>query len=62
LDEVRAEVITQLLDSHGQQLSNEDLEHMVKELSHEKKEKEKEEQPPLKCMKTSELQDSFSAL
>jgi len=62
LDEVRAEVITQLLDSHGQQLSIEDLEYMVKELSHEKKEKEKAEQPPLKCMKTSELQDSFSAL
>ena len=29
LDEVTAEDITQLLDSYGQQLSNEDLEDMV---------------------------------
>ena len=44
LDEVRAKDITQLLDSHAQQLSNEDMEDMVKELSQQKeKEKEKEE-------------------
>jgi hypothetical protein len=30
LDEVRAKDITQLLDSHGQQLSNEDLETWLK--------------------------------
>jgi hypothetical protein len=63
LDEVRAEDITQLFDSHGQQLSNEDLEDMVKELSQQKEvEKEKEEEPPLKCMKTSDLQHSVSAM
>jgi len=33
LDEVRAEDITQLLDSQGQQHSNEDLEDVVEELS-----------------------------
>jgi len=59
-DEVRAEDITQLLDSQGQQHSNKDLEDMVKELSQQKKEqKGKEEEPPLKCMKTSDLQHSF---
>jgi hypothetical protein len=63
LDEVRAEDTTQLLDSQGQQHSNEDLEDMVKELSQQKKEqKGKEEQPPLKCMKTSDFQHSFSAM
>jgi len=36
LDEVTAENITQLLDSYGQQLSNEDLEDMVKELNQQK--------------------------
>jgi len=42
LDEVRAEDITQLLDSYGQQLSNEDLEDMVKDLNQqEEEEKEK---------------------
>jgi hypothetical protein len=41
MDEVTAEDITQLLDSHGQQLSKEDLEHTVKELS-QQKEEEKE--------------------
>ena len=61
LDKVGAKDITQLLDSHGQQLSNEDLEDMVKELSQKEEEKkEKEENPPLKCMKTSDLQHSFS--
>jgi len=33
------------------------------ELSQQKvEEKEKEEQPPLKCMKTSDIQHSFSAM
>jgi hypothetical protein len=51
------------LDSQGQQHSNEDLEDMVKELNQQKKEqKGKEEQPPLKRMKTSDLQHSFSAM
>jgi hypothetical protein len=36
---------------------------MVKELSQQKKEwKGKEEQPPLRCTKTSDLQHSFSAM
>jgi len=48
LDGVRTEDITQLLDSQVQQLSNEDLENMVKELSQQKKEQQgKEEEPPL---------------
>jgi len=37
LEEVIAEDITQLLDSQGQQHSNEDLEDVVKELSQQKK-------------------------
>ena len=36
LDVVTAEDKTQLLDNHGQQLSNEDMEGMVKELSQQK--------------------------
>jgi hypothetical protein len=63
LDEIRAEDITQLLDSQGPQHSNEDLEDLVKELSQQKKEeKGKEEEPPLKCMTTSDIQHSFSAM
>ena len=63
LDEFRAEDITQLLDSKGQQHSHEDLAYMVTELRQQKKDwKGKEEQPPLKCMKTSVLQHSFSAM
>ena len=63
LEEVIAEDITQLLDSQGQQHSNEDLEDVVKELSQQKKDqKGKEEQPPLKCIKTRDIQHSFSAM
>jgi DNA-binding transcriptional MerR regulator len=63
LDEVRAEDITQLLDSQGQQHSNKNLEDVVKELSQQKKEqREKEKEPPLKCMTTSDIQHSFSAM
>jgi hypothetical protein len=62
LDEVRAEDITQLLDSQGQQHSNEDLEDVVKELSQQKKEQKGKEEPPLKCMTTSDIQHSFSAM
>ena len=63
LEEVIAKDITQLLDSQGQQHSNEDLEDLVKELSQQKKDqKGKEEEPPLKCMKTSDIQHSFSAM
>jgi len=51
------------LDNQGQQHSNEDLEDMVKELSQQKKDqKGKEEEPPLKCMKASDIQHSFSAM
>jgi len=63
MDEVIAEDITQSLDSQGQQHSSEDLEDMVKEISQQKEdEKEKEEEPPLQCMKISDLQHSFSAM
>ena len=41
LDEVTAENVTELQDSHGQQLFNGDLEKMVKELSQQNEEKEK---------------------
>ena len=51
LDEVIGEDITQLLHIQGQQLSQQ-----------KEEEKEKEVQPPLKCMKTSDLQHSFSAM
>ena len=63
LDEVRAQDIIQMLDSYGQQLSNEDLEDVVKELSQQKEEeKEIEDVPPLKCKKIRDLQHSFSAM
>jgi hypothetical protein len=41
LDEFRAEDITQLLDSQGQQHSNEDFKDMVKELSQQEEEEKK---------------------
>jgi hypothetical protein len=63
LEEVIAKDITQLLDRQGQQHSNEDLKDVVKELIKQKKDqKGKEEEPPLKCMKTSDIQHSFSAM
>jgi predicted small metal-binding protein len=55
LDEVRAEDVTHLLDSHGQQRSNEDLKDTVKELSQQEEEKEKVEDSPEKYMETSDL-------
>jgi hypothetical protein len=60
LDEVKAEDITQLLDSQGQQHSSEDLEDVVKELSQQKKEQKGIEKEP--SMKTSDLQHSFSVM
>ena len=57
LHKVTPENGTELLDSHGQQLSNEDLEDLDRELSQQKEralEKEDEEPPP-KCMKTSSV-------
>jgi hypothetical protein len=62
LDAVRAEDITQLLDSQGQQHSNKDLEDLLKELSQQKKEQKGKEEPSLKCMTTSDIQQSFSAM
>ena len=63
MDKVIAEDITQLLDSRGQQHYSEDLEDMVKEISQQmEEEKGKEEQPPLQCMKISDLQNRFSAM
>ena len=58
---ITPEDVTEMVDSHGQQLSNEDLEEMAKELSPEEEEKEKDEEPLLKCMKTSNLQHILSA-
>jgi lipoate-protein ligase A len=63
LDEVTDEDVTELLDSHGQQLYNEDLEEQAKEIRQQKEEKkEKYEESPLKCMKTSALQCVLSAM
>jgi len=57
LDKGTAEDVTDLLNSHGQELSNENMEKLAKELSYQKEEKkEKDEEPPLKYMKTSNLQ------
>jgi len=41
LDKVTAEIVTELLVSHGQQLFNGDLEKMAKELSQPKEEKKR---------------------
>jgi hypothetical protein len=41
LDEVTAENVTELLDSHGQQLFNGDLEKMAKELCQQEEEKKR---------------------
>lgn len=63
LDEVTAEDVTELLNSHGQELSYENVEKLAKELSYKKEEKkEKAEEPPLKYMKTSDLQHVLSAM
>jgi len=63
LDEVTAEDITELLDSHGQQLCNGDLDEQAKEIRQQKEEKkEKDEESPLKCMKTCDLQYVLSAM
>ena len=63
LDQVRAKDIIQLLDNHGRQLSNKELEGMVKEPSQQKQEEtEKEEKSPIKYIKTSDLQHSFLAM
>jgi len=40
-----------VLDNHGQQLSNEGLEKLAKDLSQQKEEEEEtDEDPPLKCI------------
>jgi hypothetical protein len=63
LDEITAEDVTELLNSHGQELSNENMEKVSKELSYQKEEKkENNEEPPLKYMKTSDLQHILSAM
>jgi hypothetical protein len=63
LDKVTAEDITELLDSHGQQLYNGDLDKQAKEIRQQKEEKnEKDKESPLKCMKTSDLQYVLSAM
>jgi hypothetical protein len=57
LDKATGEDVTEMLDNHGKLLSNEDEEEMAKELSQQKvEEKEKDEKPPLKYMKTCDLQ------
>jgi hypothetical protein len=64
LDEVTAEDGTELLHSHGQQLSKEDLKELDRELSQQKKrELEKDDEKPLpKCMKISDAQHILSAM
>jgi hypothetical protein len=63
LDEFTAESVTEMMYSHGQQISSEVLEELAKELSQQKEEeKEKDEEPPLKCMKTSLLQCILSTM
>ena len=65
LEEIAKELSQQKEEEndHVQQLSNEDLEEMAKELSQQKEEEnEKDEEPPLKCMKTSNLQCILSAM
>ena len=61
LDKPTGEDVTEMLDNHGKQLSNEDVEELAKELSQQKvREKEKDEKPPLRCMKTCDLQHILS--
>ena len=64
LVEVTPEDGIELLHSHGQQLSKEDLEELGRELSqHKERELEKEDEKPLtKCMKKSDVQHIFSAM
>jgi hypothetical protein len=59
LDEVTDEDVTQLLESHGQPLSNEDLEELAAQLGQKEEERE-EEELPLREMKTSDLQRILS--
>ena len=62
LGEVRAEHVTDLLDSHGQQLPSEDLEELARELSQQTgEEKERDKEPTVKCTKISALQPILSA-
>jgi len=56
LDEVTSEDVTEMLDNHGKQLSNEYVENLTKKISQQKEKKEKDEELPLKCMKKCELQ------
>jgi hypothetical protein len=52
LDEVTAENVKELLNSHCQELSSENMEKLAKELSYQMEEKkEKDEERPLKYMK-----------
>ena len=63
LDKVTAESVTEMLYNHGQQIYSESLEEVAKELSQEKEEeKGKDEEPPLKCTKTSPLQCILSTM
>jgi len=64
LDKVTPEDGTELLHSHGQQLSKEVLEEMDRELSQQKeRELEKEDEQLLpKCMKMNDVQHIISAM
>jgi hypothetical protein len=61
-DEVTAEDVTDLLDYHGQQLSNEDFEELDKEVSQQNEEEKEEGGEPVKSLKTSYLQHILSAM
>jgi hypothetical protein len=60
LDEVTDEDVTELLGSHGQALSNEDLEEFASQLGQKEEEEREEEELPLREMKTSDLQRILS--
>ena len=61
LDKATGEDVTEMLDNHGKQLSNEVVEELGKELSQQKeKKKEKVEEPLLKYTKTCDLGHFFS--
>ncbi|XP_053572819.1 tigger transposable element-derived protein 1-like [Bombina bombina] len=63
LSEVTTDDVTELLDSHEQQLSNEDLEELAEELIQQnEEEKDEVEEVPLKSMKTNDLQRILSAM
>jgi hypothetical protein len=48
---LQVKIVTETLDNHGKQLSNEYVEDLTKEIRQQKEKKEKDKESPLKCMK-----------